>query len=53
MFNIYRDGSHIITVDTEADLMRWFHRSHPYSIDHAVRWEGYRITDETGQDVLV
>ncbi len=52
-FNIARDGEHITTVDTEFDLLRWFHRQHSYSIDHAVRWEGYSVTDEAGNDVQV
>lgn len=53
MFNINRDGSHVITVSDEFELLRWFHRQHSYSIDHAVRWEGYSVTDEAGKPVAV
>lgn len=53
MFNIARDGQHIVTVSDEFELLRWFHRQHSYSIDHAVRWEGYSVTDENGASVAV
>lgn len=53
MFNISRDGQHLITVSDQFELLRWFHREHSYSIDHAVRYEGYSVTDEAGDKVEV
>ncbi len=32
-----------VTTGTWFDLMRWMHSTHPYSLDHALRWEGYSI----------
>jgi len=53
MFNIARDGQHIITVSDQFELLRWFHREHSYSISHAVRWEGYSVTDAANNEVEV
>lgn len=40
MYNIYRDGQFITQTD---DVLSYFHRNHSYSMDHAVRYEGYRV----------
>lgn len=53
MFTISRDSEFIITVNNEWELMRWFHKEHSYSIDHAVRYEGYSVTDSNGMPVAV
>lgn len=51
--NIARDGEHVTTVANEAELMRWFHSQHSYSMHHAVTWEGYSITDSSGALIQV
>lgn len=51
-FTISRDGETLATVIGEFELMRYF-RYHPYSLHHAVAYEGYRIQDPSGQDVEV
>lgn len=53
MFHIYRDGAHVGTVGTEEALVRWFHSHHPYSMHHAVTWEGYSVLDSDFQEVAV
>lgn len=53
MLTISRDNEFITTVNDEFELLRWFHRKHSYSIDHAVRYEGYIITDSNGIAVSV
>lgn len=53
MFTITRDGQPITTVADQFALLRWFHRQHSYSIDHAVRYEGYAVLDEQGQQLAV
>lgn len=42
MFTLYRDGVEVMT-GTEGEVWTWIHRNHCYSVDHALRWEGYRI----------
>lgn len=37
-----RDGQEIMR-GTEEEIWRWIHRNHSYSIDHALRYEGYAI----------
>lgn len=53
MFHIHRDGSYVRTVPNEEALMRWFHTQHSYSMDHAVRYEGYRILDSNSREVTL
>jgi len=52
-FTISRDGKPVATAADEFELLRWFHRNHSYSAAHAVRWEGYKITDANGENVEV
>lgn len=40
MYNIYRDGQLITSTD---NVLGYFHRNHSYSMDHAIRYEGYRV----------
>ena len=54
MFLIKRDG-HPVTLIRETDersagagLLRWFHKSHGYSMDHAIRHEGYSVEEVQG-----
>ena len=53
LIHIYRDGAYITTVADETALLRWFHREHSYSLNHAVRYEGYSLRDDAGQVVSV
>lgn len=52
VFTISRDGEQLTTVTGEFELMRYF-RYHPYSVRHAVTYEGYAITDPNGNNVEV
>lgn len=40
---VTHDGETLKTFEREQDAMKWLHDRHPYSIDHAVRFEGYDI----------
>ena len=51
VFTISRDGEKLTTVTGEFELMHWFHKKHPYSMHHAVTYEGYKITDPEGNNV--
>lgn len=53
VFTISRDGEELTTVTGGFELMRWFHSEHPCSMRHAVTYEGYKITDSNGNNVLV
>lgn len=50
---ILRDGEEVDKVTGEGELMRWFHKRHPFSMFHAVTYEGYKIIDSHGREVLV
>ena len=50
---ILRDGEEVAQVTGEGELMYWFHRRHSFSMSHAVAYEGYKIIDSKGQEVLV
>jgi len=42
-----RDGKEVMR-GTEQEIWQWMHRNHSYSIDHALRYEGYSITPAEG-----
>ncbi len=42
MFVIKRDGREVARVSDE-EVLRWFHRNVPYSMDHATKYEGYSV----------
>lgn len=52
MFTILRDNETITTVDTEAEVLAWFHRNVSYSMHHATRYEGYSVQDPEANNVL-
>ena len=52
MFTILRDGEAIATVETESDVLAWFHRNVSYSMHHATRYEGYSVQDSEDNNVL-
>lgn len=41
-----RDGREVMR-GTEQEIWQWIHRNHSYSIDHALRYEGYSIVPAT------
>lgn len=45
MFTITRDGETVATAATDSDVLAWFHRNVSYSMDHAVTYEGYAVTE--------
>lgn len=52
MFTILRDNETITTVDSESEVLAWFHRNVSYSMHHATRYEGYSVQDSEGAKVL-
>lgn len=42
LFELRRDGRYIM-IGTEYECMNYIHRNHSYSMDHALRYEGYTI----------
>jgi hypothetical protein len=40
---IKRDGREVKRVESELEVVVYFHRTHPYSMDHALKYEGYTI----------
>lgn len=40
---IKRDGLEIKRVDSELAVVVYFHRSHSYSMSHALKYEGYTV----------
>jgi hypothetical protein len=46
IYIIKRDGIEIKRVEGDLAVMDYFHRSHSYSISHALKYEGYTIESE-------
>jgi hypothetical protein len=42
-YTIKRDGVEIKRVESELEVMVYFHSSHPYSMSHALKYEGYTV----------
>jgi hypothetical protein len=42
-YTIKRDGIEVKRVESELEVVVYFHRSHPYSMDHALKYEGYTV----------
>lgn len=40
---IKRDGVEVKKVDSELAVVVYFHRSHSYSMSHALKYEGYTV----------
>lgn len=40
---IKRDGVEVKKVKSELEVMVYFHSTHPYSMNHALKYEGYTI----------
>jgi hypothetical protein len=49
LFVLSRDGTIIMTA---SEIMCWqyIHRNHPYSVAHALQYEGYAITEQPATD---
>jgi hypothetical protein len=43
---IKRDGLEIKRVKSELEVIVYFHRTHPYSMSHALAYEGYTVESE-------
>jgi hypothetical protein len=43
---IKRDGLEVKRVKSELEVVVYFHRSHSYSMSHALAYEGYTIESE-------
>jgi hypothetical protein len=43
---IKRDGLEVKRVESELEVVVYFHRTHSYSMDHALKYEGYTIESE-------
>jgi len=42
---IKRDEIEVKRVESELEVMVYFHRTHSYSMDHALKYEGYSIEE--------
>ena len=42
-YTIKRDGVEVKRVESELEVVVYFHRTHSYSMDHALKYEGYTI----------
>lgn len=51
-YTILRDNEAIATVDSESEVLAWFHRNVSYSMHHATAYEGYSVRDSEGVSVL-
>jgi hypothetical protein len=40
-----RDGVEVSRFETESAAWAYLHRVHSYSVDHALRFEGYRLAE--------
>lgn len=43
IYTIKRDGVEVKRVESELEVMAYFHRAHSYSMSHALKYEGYTI----------
>lgn len=46
MITIYRDGVEVAKVNTEFEVLAWFHERHSFSVEHAIQHEGYTVVDD-------
>lgn len=44
-FDLQRDGKTVFT-GTEAEIYAYLHRKHSFSVDHALKYEGYKIVPQ-------
>jgi len=45
-YTIKRDGLEVKRVDSELAVVVYFHKTHSYSMSHALKYEGYTIEKE-------
>jgi hypothetical protein len=43
---IKRDGLEVKSVNSELEVVVYFHRAHSYSMSHALKYEGYTVESE-------
>lgn len=41
-YTLTRDGVKVFT-GTEEEIMAYVHKTHPYSVYHALKYEGYQV----------
>lgn len=51
MVIITHDGETVAEVEDGNAAFRWLLRHQGQSVDYALRWGGYRVTDEAGQEL--
>lgn len=49
---ILRDGLEVQVVDSDAAVLRYFHTHHSYSAHHGTTYEGYKVVDGLGREVM-
>ena len=42
-FNIYKDGKLVHTCNSQAEVLTAMHKLQPFSMHHALKYEGYEI----------
>jgi hypothetical protein len=45
MWILKRDGKEVVR-GTELECMQYIHQNHCYSVDHAIKYEGYTLEEE-------
>ncbi len=51
MVIILQDGRQVAEVADSNAAFAWLLRHQGQSVDYAIRWGGYRVTDEDGNDL--
>lgn len=41
----------IAQFETDAEIYKYIHQHHSYSVSHAMQYEGYRVHDQAGKDI--
>jgi hypothetical protein len=44
-FVLYRDGVELFRTNDDLDILRYLHETHGYSMDHAIKHEGYKVEE--------
>lgn len=48
LYTMKRDGNVVLSNASYGECVRYIHRTHSYSMHHALVWEGYTIS-QTGE----
>jgi len=49
VYSLQRDG-HLVMRGTEQQIWKYLHNTHSFSIDHALKHEGYKIEPEVAKE---